>query len=694
MKGYQGKILRVDLTKRNVSSLDTSKYAEFVGGHGMASAIFWDLCKDKKIDGFNPGNVVSIMGSPISGTITPSGAGRCEVTGIGVQSSPIGWYTRSNFGGRFSGMMKYAGWDGIVIEGKADKPVWLDIRNNTVTIRDAKGLWGLDTWETQEEIWQYVNHSLTKTGWNSLSSARDAGASTQKPAVLAIGPAGEHLSRIACLVHDAGNGAGQGGFGGVWGSKNLKAISIIGTGGVKPADPNALIEARIHAKENYAFKIKDPTDGWGGFLNFSASPKTALMDKVSPGRPQSCQGCIAGCRARFENGFGNESSCVEILFYSGYNKQKFGKTTKDSTIATDSLQKYGINAYEAWRGLDYITRLNKKGILGPGKKIDCPLDFSQLGTEAFAEQYLHMIAYREGIGDDFAEGFYRAAKRWGRLEEDLKTSDLRYPYWGLPEHGYDPRGEVEWGYGTILGDRDINEHDFNSVYWNANLEHVVGKEPSLSAEKVVTLISKKLVPYENNPDMLDYSTENIYSENIVKLIAWQRHYTRFWKQSALFCDWRWPDFYNAYAPDYSGLTGDEGEPKFLNAITGGHLSFRDGMELGRKIWYLDQAIYTLQGRTREMVTFSDYIFKLPFTDGLVEGEKEYLMPGKKNGKWQYVDLIGRHLDKDKFEEWKTKYYKFEGWDTKTGWPTRSALEAVGLKQVADELEQNGKLGKA
>ena len=75
-----------------------------------------------------------------------------------------------------------------------------------------------------------------------------------------------------------------------------------------------------------------------------------------------------------------------------------------------------------------------------------------------------MIAYRRGIGDDFAEGFFRAAKRWGRLEEDLKTGILPYSYWGLPEHGYDPRAEVEWGYGSILGDRDINEHDFNFLF--------------------------------------------------------------------------------------------------------------------------------------------------------------------------------------------------------------------------------------
>jgi aldehyde:ferredoxin oxidoreductase len=694
MKGYQGKILRVNLTDRKSSTLDPSKYAEYVGGHGMASAIFWDLCKDKTVDGFDPGNVVSIMSSPISGTITPSGSGRCELTGIGVQSSPIGWYTRSNFGGRFVGMMKYAGLDGIVLEGKADKPVWLDIVNDKVTIRDAGpdglGLWGLDTYETQEKIWEYVNKAVSKEGWRSIDdSARDAGNTTQKPAVLTIGPAGESLSRMACLIHDAGNGAGQGGFGGVWGSKNLKAISILGTGGVKPDDPNALIEARINAKEGYGTHLESIAE-WDGPLNFADAPNAFDVPKISGGRAQSCQGCIAGCRARWEHGYGNESACIDSRFYREFNKKKFGKYTKEAFIGSEMAQRYGVNVYELYKGLEWLERLYNKGILGKGKQIDFPLNFEELGTAKFAEDFMRAISERKGVFDDIAEGFYRAAERWGLLDEGLKTGELEFPYWGCPEHGYDARAEVEWGFSSILSDRDANEHDFNFLYWMPTIDITRNhREPFYKAEHVVNVVSKALVPYENNPDMLDYSDGNIYSENIVKLVAWHRHYTRFYKQSVLFCDWRWPNLFNTYTPGNVGLTGDQGEPKFLNAITGGNLTFKEGMELGRKIWYLDNAIYTLQGRHRDIVHFADYIYNVPFAGGF---NKAYYMPGKKDGKWDYLNYAGRKLDRDKFEEWKTKYYKFEGWDTETGWPTRSALEDVGLKHVADELEKNDKLG--
>jgi aldehyde:ferredoxin oxidoreductase len=225
MNGYAGKILRIDLTDRKTSTIDTKDYEQWVGGHGIGSAIFWDLVKDKTINGFDPRNVITIMTSPLSGTLVPGASARTEVQGIGVQSYPIEWFTRSNFGGRFAPMLKYAGWDGIVIEGKADKPVWIDIRNDAVKIKEARHLWGLDTWKTQEDIWREVS-GRGFSGWVELSSES---RTTQRPAVLTIGPAGENLGRVACLIHDAGNASGQGGFGGIWGSKNLKAISVIWT---------------------------------------------------------------------------------------------------------------------------------------------------------------------------------------------------------------------------------------------------------------------------------------------------------------------------------------------------------------------------------------------------------------------------------------------------------------------------------
>jgi aldehyde:ferredoxin oxidoreductase len=696
MNGYMGAILRVDLTSGRIMTIPTSHYESWVGGHGMGSAIFFDLVKDKTIDGLDPANVVTIMTSPLCGTLVPAGAGRTEVQGIGVQSYPIGWFTRSNFGGRFSTMLKQAGWDGIVIEGRAERPVWIDIRNRTVQIRDCRqlSLWGTDTRTCQERIWSYVAGKGAFGDWLRPAGG-EGGQTTQRPAVLTIGPAGENLSRLACLIHDAANSSGQGGFGAVWGSKNLKAISVIGTGGVNVHDPQGLMRARLRQTEQYAFSLDNrkrkplstvfdayprPVTLWG---------KPAGTKRPTEGqRPQGCVGCHAGCRGRYASGVGNEAHCVGSVFYSDASSLDIQRRS------SDLLNRYGVNAFEAWRGLEYLRDLNRAGVLGPGKRIDFPLSFKNYGSYEFVEQFIRMIAFRnDGRGhksqaaDDLAEGFVRAARKWGRLEGeegDLKTGLLNFPHWGLPNH-YEPRTELEWGYGTILGDRDINEHCFNTIFWDLLISRFTGSKPSATAEETVKIYTDKMIPFEGDRLMMDYGTENMYSEHIAKLVAWHRHYTRFWKQSALLCDFRWPDFVNPYAPDKVGSTG-ESEPAFFHAVTGRQVTFLDGMELGRRIWNLDQAIWTLQGRHRDMVHFADYIYQVPY------GGPSF-MPSRVNGRWDYVSISGRAIDKGKFEEFKSRFYLLEGWDPDTGYPSRGTLRSLNLGTVADELERNNKLGK-
>ena len=187
MGGYAGKILRVNLTNRTVSTIETSQYEQYGGGHGFGSAVFFDLVKEKAISGFDPRNTITLMNSPLSGTLAPAVAGRTEAQGIGVQAYPYEWFTRGNVGGRFSAMLKYAGWDGVVIEGSADAPVWLDVRNDEVAIRDAQALWGKDAWETQRSIWQAVAADAGYGGWITLGEDTESGRTTQRPAVLAIG---------------------------------------------------------------------------------------------------------------------------------------------------------------------------------------------------------------------------------------------------------------------------------------------------------------------------------------------------------------------------------------------------------------------------------------------------------------------------------------------------------------------------
>lgn len=692
MSGYAGKILHLNLTEKSVSTIPTSDYAEWVGGHGIGSAIFFDLVKDKTIDGFDPANVVTIMTSPLCGTLVAAAGGRTEIQGIGVQSYPIGWFTRSNFGGRFSSMLKYASWDGIVLEGRADESVWIDIRDGDVQIRDCASLalWGTDTWECQQTIWDDV---ISDQQYGDWFQPGNGGQTTQRPAVLAIGPAGENLSRMACLIHDASNAAGQGGFGAVFGSKNLKAISVIGTGHIAVSDPQALLATRIWHKENYAFDLADLKTTSGAY-QFQDPPVPIALWKEGrppiPQRPQACLGCHAGCRSRYKDALGNEASCFTTAVYSA------AKTLDIQRTASDLINRYGLNAPELIYGLKYLEFLHQDDLLGTGDIPACPLDFDDYGSQEFVEQFVRMFAYGDDgygnpsqFGADLTTGFVRAAEKWGRIEEDLASGILMFPYWGLPVHK-EPRAQVYWGYGTLLGDRDINEHGFD---WLKMMVFVVPPEyQEATAEGIVAAVTARMVPFEGDMDMLNFSESNIYSEHMAKLVSWQRYYTRFWKQSMLFCNNRWPDFLNVNSPDQMGATG-VAEPAYVKAVTGTDISFEDGIEIGRKIWNLDHAIWTLQGRHRDMVHFTDHIYDDQSLFPVDAGLENVYMPGKEDGKWGFYGYSERTLDRAKFEEFKTLFYELQGWDPATGYPTRPALEALGLGYVADELETQGKLGE-
>ena len=126
------------------------------------------------------------------------------------------------------------------------------------------------------------------------------------------------------------------------------------------------------------------------------------------------------------------------------------------------------------------------------------------------------------------------------------------------------------------------------------------------------------------------------------------------------------------------------EPKFFNAVTGKNITFADGMETGRKIYTLDRSIWVLQGRHRDMEVFPEYLY--------TQKTRGTLLPMYENGKWSYSAGAGRILDRAKVEEWKTKFYEFEGFNASNGWPKRDTLEKLGLKKLADTLQSKGKLG--
>ncbi|HWQ10965.1 MAG TPA: aldehyde ferredoxin oxidoreductase N-terminal domain-containing protein, partial [Holophaga sp.] len=209
MNGWVGTVLRVDLAtgsiKKEKTNLEDAK--RFIGARGLGSKVYTDEV-DARVDPLSPENKLIFAPGPFSGTFAPSG-GRYEV----VTKGPLtGTIAASNSGGSFGPEMKYAGYDMVIFEGKAPKPVYLWIQDGQVELRDAAHLWGKDVPETTD----------------LLRAETD-----EEAKVACIGPAGENLVLFASIMNEMHRAAGRSGVGAVMGSKNLKAIVVMGTGAVK-----------------------------------------------------------------------------------------------------------------------------------------------------------------------------------------------------------------------------------------------------------------------------------------------------------------------------------------------------------------------------------------------------------------------------------------------------------------------------
>jgi aldehyde:ferredoxin oxidoreductase len=682
--GYAGKIARVNLSTKEVTTIETARYEEFGGGYGMGAAIFWDLAVapgewDLK-DAFDPRNVLPIMVGPLAGTGVP-GAGRTSVCGISPETFPTCEFWRTNFGGRFGTMRKLAGWDGVVVEGKADQPVWINIINDQVKIESAADLWGRDTWETQGRIANMVGGRVRfGEEWMQLGDTYTTGI----PQIVCIGPVGEARSRLAALITGSGVSGRIGGFGAVFGAKNLKAVSVLGSGTVKMADAKALLDARIWQMTG------------GGLVTGSFAPASAGSG--------SCHPCLRADRRRNVYHAG-ETMCVDQHWLANPEEQSLrgaqsAQAASEAELASQALMKYGASGWSAhFLGLFisdipgapdffnkkvpvetgigwYIRYLYRIGELGPGKRIDsAPLPMEQWGELSFRLAFLDAISKRVGIGDALAEGCMRAAQRWGRLEQDLESGALRFPAWGATGHWTLP--SAEWAYNYLLGAGDPSWH---------GLVTAVGKPRGKTTEEALIELAKKMVPYENDIFMFNYAWKGeeawktgLYSPHKAKEVAWSRHYATFWNESMAFCE--------MFLPNLETIS-PEIEMKYYTAVTGKKDTFADTMRIGQKTWTLERAIRVMHGRDRKAEVFAPFMYR-PGASGMTFWGG---VPIYENGKWRHDEAPDMYLDKQGVEDFKTHYYQLEGWDKENGWPTRRTLESYGLKRVADIMAERGKLG--
>ena len=436
MAGWIGKVLRVNLSKNTwaVEDLDPDLAREFLGGRGLGTKILFDEV-DPKVDPLGPKNKLIMITGPLTGTFAPA-AGRYMV----VTKSPLtGGIASSNSGGHFGAELKFAGYDAIIFEGKAEKPVYLWIYNEKVEIRPADQLWGKTTHETEDLIHQETD-----------PDAKIAG----------IGPAGEKLVRFAGIVNEKARAAGRSGVGAVMGSKNLKAVAVRGTRGIKVARPEEFRRAALMALE----KIKSspttavglPTYGTASLVNVINAhgifPTRNFQTGVFPTADKTGGETI---RATIEI---RNKACFACPIACGPATEIKNPKFKGSGEGPEYETTWSMGACCGIDNLDAITKAhyicNELGMdpISFGVTLACAMEMYERGYLSFKEtgavlnfgnedalvEMATKTGRREGFGDILAEGSMRMAEKYGHPELSMAVKGQEFP-------AYDGRGAQGMG---------------------------------------------------------------------------------------------------------------------------------------------------------------------------------------------------------------------------------------------------------
>ncbi len=445
MYGWTGNILRVDLTTgtTTVEPLDRDKAKNYIGGRGLGVKYLYDEI-DPAVDALSPQNKLLFVTGPLTGTGAP-GANRYVV----VTKSPLtGCIANSTAAGDFACTMKYAGYDLIILEGKSEKPVYLWIDDDRIELRDAAEIWGLDSEETIKAVQK---------------------ATSLRAKVACIGPAGENLVRFACVMNDAGRAAGRSGVGAVMGSKNLKAVAVHGTKGVKVADRAGFYQAMDAAFKTLEYEYVEEfhQTGTPGVLslvhefgvlptrNFSVGVNDfadkisgeTLADTLSVRKRMgvACPGCPVACgrvtkisTGKFAGqGFGPEYETIG-MFGSNCGVDDFEAIAAANFVCN----RMGMDTISTGNSIASAMEMFEKGLI-PESDIGFPLEF---GDADAIVKLAQMTADREGFGDVLADGSYRMGEKYGTTDYFMGVKKQEFP-------SYDPRGLQGMGLGYATGPR-------------------------------------------------------------------------------------------------------------------------------------------------------------------------------------------------------------------------------------------------
>mgnify|MGYP000035215185 CR=1 FL=1 len=619
--GYHGKLIDIDLTTENVKIININNkiFRRFLGGRGLATWILWKEIGARwdEIDPLSPENLFLVLTGPMTGYYP--GIKIC-ISGKSPQSNGVIGSTISSEVGI---ELKTAGYDGIIIRGKAEKPVYIFIYNDEIEIRDAKHLWG--------KLGSETVRILTKKIYTELRKREANKGIPKEPSIIYIGPAGENRVRTAAVMAKWTHAAGYGGYGAVMGSKNLKAIVVKGTNSMPPVYD--IEELRKRIREVWRRIFEDITfrhwgTGSGGYYvgaEISAEPVKNWQEEFhNDVRISVVNFETKYWVKRYWGDYGCPLTCMKISYirngkYKGavtdppdYELQAYlgpnlGIFDPESIIYLSWLvDEYGLDAINTGNLLGFVAELYQRGILTKEDLGGIELQWGD--PDAFA-QLLKMIANREGIGNILAEGTYRAAMKISEIKGiDVSKYAIHVKGVAVGAHGIrsgrDYTGPISYAVSVQGGDH--------------------------------TSVAVKNLPARTPEGELR---------------------TAF-RDSAVICSF------------LTFVTSFEELLEFLNAITGWRVTIDEWInEMGLRIIHLQRALLLLGG--------PDVFWDPRIHDDNPPRFYEPLPSGPEKGK---------SITKEEVDELRKKYYEEMGYD-EYGIPRSEVLRQLGLEDVDKALNR-------
>jgi aldehyde:ferredoxin oxidoreductase len=618
MYSYGGDILRINLTDGTIHRHPTEEQLvrTFLGGRGLNVKRLWDELP-AHTDGLSLQNMLVFGVGPLVGTLFPGGA-RFNVTAMSPQTGILG---DSNAGGFFGPELKFAGYDQVIIQGRANHPVYLWIKDDVVELKDARELWGQDVWETTSAIQQELDDSDVQ--------------------VAAIGQGAENGVRFAGVFVNLNRPAARTGMGTVMASKNLKAVAVRGTGLFPVADMarfSEIIERLDEVIYNHpeyeirrrlgTTKLIKALNSIGGlptrhFQRGSFEKADAVsgeaIEELYKIKSKACFACTIPCSRflvvddpRFP-GLRLEGPEYEPL--AGFTARVGNGDLALTLKCIDLANRYGIDAIALSEVISWAMECYQRGLLSREEADGLDLTW---GNGETILTLIHKVAHREGFGDFLADGVRKAAERLGRGSEEIAMHGK-----GLEVFQADVRSIKAYGLGNAVASRGADH--LRSEPWF---------EFSNDPEEGVRRYGIPETAFR-----LEYKGKGLVVKHFEEMAAIA--------DSTGVCK---NTYNNMEVLDW------EETAELLRAATGWDLTGQEVQRVGERIVNLERLFIAREGITRQDDTLPRRFLEEPLPEG----------SGPSTGSVLELEPM---LD---------EYYRARGWDVETGLPTEEKLEELGL----------------